>query len=87
MSTPFAAEQLLELRPDFLRVQKFRRFEQPVAPALDPFERQSRRPGILQDLRDARARQPYLGGKVLAGMELSIGKLAQQRESKRSEHL
>ena len=67
---PFAAEQVIEMCPDFLRIQKFRRFEQPVAPALDPFERQSRRPGILQDLRDARARQPDLGGKVLAGVEL-----------------
>ena len=70
-----------------LRVQEIRRLEQPVAAALDPLEREAGRPGILQHLRNARARQPDLGGKVLAGMELSIGKLAQQRESKRSEHL
>ena len=70
-----------------LGVQKVRRLEQPVAAALDAFEGEPRRPGVLQDLRNAGARQPHLGGQVLAGMELSIGKLAQQRESERSEHL
>ncbi len=70
-----------------LGVEKIGRLEQPVAAALDPLEGEARGVGILQDLRNAGARQPHLGGEVLTGMELSIGKLAQQRESERSEHL
>ena len=84
---PRASRQLGEARPDLLGVEEIGRLEQAVAAALDPLEREARRAGVLQDLRNAGARQPHLGGEVLAGMELSIGKLAQQRESERSEHL
>ena len=85
--SPLAVGKLGELRPHLLRIEELRRLEQPVAAALDPLQRQPGRPGVLQDLGNTGARQPHLGGKVLAGMELPIGKLAQQRESKRSEHL
>jgi hypothetical protein len=37
-------------------------------------------------LRDARARQAHLRGKIFTGMERAIRKLAQQRETKRSKH-
>ena len=79
--------KLDEPRLHLLGVEEIRRLQQPVAAALDPLQGKARRAGILQHLRDACARQPHLGGKILTGMELSIGKLAQQRESKRSEHL
>ena len=68
-------------------VQKFGRLEQSVAAALDPLEGQAGRAGILQHLRNPGTGQAHRGGEILTRMELPIGKLAQQRESKRSEHL
>jgi hypothetical protein len=72
---------------DALGVQEVRRFEQPVAAALHSLEGEAGDFSVLQDLRDAGAREPYLVGKVFARMELPIGELAQQRESQRSKHL
>ena len=72
---------------DRLRVEKIGRLEQPVAAALDPLHREARGLGVLQHLRNAGAGQPDLGGELLAGVKVTIGKLAQQRESERSEHL
>ena len=84
---PRAASQLGEPCPDLLGIEEIGRFEQAVAAALDPLEGEAGRAGVLQDLRNPGARQPHLGGEVLTGMEFPIGKLAQQRESERSEHL
>jgi len=69
------------------RIEEIRGFEQPVAAALHPFQRKAGDLGVLQDLRNAGARQPDLVGQVFARVELAIGELAQQRESQRSEHL
>jgi hypothetical protein len=63
--------------PDFFRVQKLGRLEEAVAASFDPLEGEARRARILQYLRDPGAGQSYLRGKVLTGMELSIGELAQ----------
>ena len=68
-------------------IEKVGRVEQPIAAAADALERESGGLGLLQHLRDAGARQPDRGGEILAGVEGAVGKLAQQRESERSEHL
>jgi len=67
--------------------RKFGGLQQPVAPALDPLQRQPCRLGVLQHLRNAGASEPHLRGEVLTGMEVAVGKLAQQRESERSKPL
>ena len=72
--------------PDRLGIEEVRCFEQPVAAALDPFQCQPGRFGLLQHLRNAGTRQAHLGGKILAGMEGAVGKFPQQCESKRSKH-
>ena len=72
---------------DFLGVDEIGGFEQPIATALHPFEGEARAFGVLEDLGNPRPSQADFVGQILAGMEFSIGKLAQQRESKRSEHL
>ncbi len=69
-----------------LGVEKVGRLEQTVAAALDALERETRRLGVLQRLRNAGARQPHFRGEIFARMEGAIGELAQQRESERSEH-
>ena len=74
-------------RADLFRIEEIRRLEQPVAAALHAFQREAGAFGVLQHLRNARARQADLGRKILARVELTIGKLAQQRESEGSEHL
>ena len=67
-------------------IEKIRRGEKPVAAAADALERQSGGFGLLEKLRDAGAREPHRRGEVFAGVEGAVRKLAQQRESKRSEH-
>ena len=69
-----------------LAVEEIGRLQQPVAAALDPLQRQSCGLGVLQHLRNAGASEPHLRGEVFTGMEVAIGKLAQQRESERSKH-
>ena len=71
---------------DRVLVEEVGRFEEPITAPLDALEREPGRLGVLQHLRDAGAREPHLGGEVLAGVEGAIGELAQQRESERSEH-
>ena len=73
-------------RPDLLGVEEIGRAEQPVAAPLDALESESRGLGILQDLRNAGAREPHRVGEVLARVEVAIGEMAQQRESERSKH-
>ena len=66
-----------EPRPYLLGIEKIRGLEQPITAAFDAFEREARPLGILQYLRNAGPCQPYLGGKVLTGMEFPVGELAQ----------
>jgi hypothetical protein len=78
--------ELGEKRLDRLRVEEIRRFEQAIAAPLDALHREAGGLGFLEHLRDARARQPHLGGEILTRVEVTIGETAQQRETKRSEH-
>ena len=57
-----------------------------VAEATHALERQARGLGLAQELRHPRARQPHLRGEVLAGVEVAVRKLAQERETERSKH-
>ncbi len=68
-------------RPDLLGVEEIGRAEQPIAAALDAFEGEARGLGVLQDLRNAGAREPHRIGEVLTRVEVAIGEMAQQRES------
>ena len=74
-------------RADPLCVEEIRSLEQPVAATLQALEGEAGALGLLEHLRNPRARQAHLGRKILARVELSVGKLAQQREPERSEHL
>ena len=78
--------QILERCPDLVGIEKIGGCEQAVAASTNAFERKPGRLGLLQKLGDAGARQPYRCGEIFAGMESAIRKLAQERESKRSEH-
>src|SRR5207249_10859674 len=77
---------LLERAADLVGVQKIGGREQAVAAAADPFQRQSGGLRLLQQLGNAGARQPHRRGEVFAGVESAVRKLAQERESERSEH-
>jgi hypothetical protein len=41
---------------------------------------------VLQNLRDAGARQPHLRGEVFTGVKSAVRELTEQRKSERSEH-
>ena len=60
---------------------------QAVSAAADAFQRQTSGLSLLEELRNACARHPHRRGEVFTGMEGAVGKLAQERESERSEHL
>ena len=81
-STPIPFER----RPYGGGVEEIGRREQAVAAAAHALQRQPCRFRLLEQLRDAGARQPHRRGEVFAGVEGAVRKLAQQRESKRSEH-
>ena len=65
----------------FVGIEEIGRAEQPVAAPLDALEREARGLGVLQDLRNAGAREPHRVGEVLTRVEVAIGEMAQQRES------
>ncbi len=76
----------LERRADGCGVQEIGGGEQPIAAAADALERKTGRFGLLQQLRNAGARQPHRRGEIFAGVEGAVRKLAQQRETQRSKH-
>src|SRR5205814_6029945 len=78
--------QILERLADLVGTEKIGGCKQPVAPPTHSFERQPGSLGLLQKLRDPGARQPDRRGEIFAGVESAVRKLAQERESKRSEH-
>ena len=71
---------------DFHGIEEVGGGGEPIAQATDALERQPGGLGLLQELRNAGARKPHRGGEIFAGVEGAIGKLAQKRESERSEH-
>ena len=78
--------EIFERRPDGRSIEEIGRREQPVAPSADAFQRETRRFGLFQQLRNAGAREPHRSGEILARVEGAVRKLAQQREAQRSKH-
>jgi ribosomal protein S16 len=72
--------------PDLVDVQKIRRCQKPITPASHALERQTGGFRLLQELRNTGARPSDRRGEILTGVECAVGKLAQQREPKRSKH-
>ena len=80
------ARDVVQRPADLVGVEEVGRCREAIAEPPHAFQRQPGRLRLLQKLRNAGASEPDRRGQVFAGMERAVGKLAQKRESKRSEH-
>jgi hypothetical protein len=71
---------------DLVGVEEVGRCREAISEPPHAFQRQPGRLRLLQKLRNAGAREPHRRSQVFAGVECAVSKLAQERESKRSEH-